>query len=120
MTIIDALGWWYGWGWMHVFDVSRRRLVRLYHVFSVRQMLRTLFAPWKEDRIYGARGLDNMLRAAVMNGVSRLIGFLVRVAFLVAYVMASLALLVLTGIVMVVWPLTPLLIPALIIGGLWL
>lgn len=118
MTIIDAIGWWYGWGWMHILTVAQRRLARLYNVFSVRQMLRTLFAPWKEDRVAGAQGLDQMLRALLMNTVARLIGFGVRVMFLSFYVFLTLGVCLLAILAFLLWPILPALVPGLIITGL--
>lgn len=118
MTIIDAIGWWYGWGWMHILTVARRRLTRLYNVFSVRQMLRTLFAPWKEDRVSGAQGLDQMMRALLMNSVARLIGFCVRVMFLVFYVFLTIGVCVIALAAFVIWPVLPALVPGLIIVSL--
>jgi len=107
MVLFDALSWWYGWGWLHIIEVARRWLARLYATFSVRQMMRTLFAPWKEDRVTGAQGLDGMMKALVMNGVARLIGFTIRVMFILFYAFLSL-LVVIAGLgLFVIWPILP-------------
>jgi hypothetical protein len=120
MIIIDAVSWWYGWGWLHVFEVMKRRLARLYNIFSIRQMLKTLFAPWKEDRVTGAQGLDQMMRALVMNTVARLIGFSVRTMIILFWALISIVMLVVGIVVFVIWPLTPLLIIGLILMGITL
>ncbi|MFO0955092.1 MAG: hypothetical protein U0526_00930 [Candidatus Saccharibacteria bacterium] len=117
MTIIDAVSWWYGWGWLHVLEVLKRRLVRLYNVFSVRQMLRTLFAPWKEDRVSGARGLDQMLRALVMNFVARLVGFSVRLMIVAFWALLSVVMILAGVTLFVAWPLLPALIAGLFVYG---
>lgn len=83
-------------------------LQRLYNVFSVRQMLRTLFAPWKEDRVTGARGLDQMMSALVMNSVARLVGFSVRLIFLTVFSILSLFVVVVGVTTAIVWPIIPL------------
>lgn len=110
MILIDAIGWWYGWGWLHVLEVLRRRLVRVYNLFSVRQMLKTLFAPWKEDRMSGGRGIDQMFRALVMNFVARLVGFFVRTFIVIFWALVSLAMILIGVVVFVAWPLIPVLI----------
>ena len=107
MVLFDAITWWYSWAWLHVLEVTRRRLTRLYNVFSVRQMLRTLFQPWKEDRVTGAQGLDQILRALVMNTVARFIGLCIRLIFLGIYVLSSLFIGATGLVVFVVWPVLP-------------
>ncbi|MCC7543748.1 hypothetical protein IT415_03525 [bacterium] len=108
MVLFDAISWWYSWAWLHVLEVAKIWLKRLYNVFSVRQMVRTLFAPWKEDRVTGAQGLDQMMSALVMNSVARLVGFSVRSIFLLMYAMLS-AFVVLAGLfTAVAWPFIPL------------
>ncbi len=107
MILIDAIAWWYSWGWSHVLNVGRDLLKRLYHTFSVRQMVRTLFAPWKEDRMTGSQGLDSMMRALVMNGVARLIGFFIRSIFLLIYGLATFGVTLGTGLIFVLWPMLP-------------
>ncbi|MEI7819170.1 MAG: hypothetical protein WCI47_03560 [bacterium] len=107
MVLIDALSWWYSWGWFHVYDVMRLWLKKLYSIFSVRQMGRTLFAPWKEDRVDGAQGLDQMMKALLMNSVARLIGFTIRMIFLSFYAFLSLAVLIFGLGLLLVWPILP-------------
>jgi len=108
MVLFDAISWWYSWAWLHVLEVMRMWLRRLYNVFSVRQMLRTLFAPWKEDRVTGARGLDQMMSALVMNSVARLVGFSVRLIFLTMYTISSLFVVTAGVTTAIVWPIIPL------------
>lgn len=117
MIIIDAIGWWYGWGWLHVLEVMKRRLVRIYNIFSIRQMVRTLFAPWKEDRVTGSQGLDQMMRALVMNSVARLVGFSVRMMIIIFWALISSTIFFAGVLLFVVWPLTPVLTIALIVLG---
>lgn len=117
MIIIDVVSWWYGWGWFHVLEVMKRRLVRIFNIFSIRQMLKTLFAPWKEDRVTGSQGLDQMMRALVMNAVARLIGFSVRTMILLFWAVVSIAMLAIGIGVFVIWPLAPFLVVALTVWG---
>lgn len=118
MVLLDAIGWWYGWGWLHLLSTIRQWLSRLASVFSVRQMLRTLLAPWKEDRTQSGQGLDGMMRALVSNGIARLVGFGVRLMFLLFYLLASLGLILGGGLLFLLWPLMPFLPFLLLIYGL--
>lgn len=109
MLITDMLTWWYGPGWLHVIQSAKDSARKLYYSLSVKQMLRTLFAPWKEDRVEGGQGLDQMMQAMVMNLVARLIGFTIRIIFIFAW-LAGTALLILTaGSLVILWPIFPLL-----------
>ena len=70
-------------------------------------MLRTLFAPWKEDRVEGGQGMDQMMRALVMNSVARLIGFCIRMIFIGFWLGITVVLGVSALILMIIWPLMP-------------
>lgn len=115
MLITDMLTWWYGAGWAHVLSSARHALRKLYYSLSVKQMLRTLFAPWKEDHVEGGQGMDQMMRALVMNSVARLIGFFIRMIFIIFWLVTSLVLGLATLALLVIWPLMPAL-PVLALG----
>ncbi len=80
-------------------------------------MLRTLFQPWKEDRVTGAQGLDQMLRALVMNTVARFIGFCIRLIFLSIYLALSVGIGVAGLVIFLVWPIIPISSVILLIIG---
>ncbi len=84
--------------------------------FSVSQLLRTLFQPWRRIITYPGASLDAKMKAWGDNAVSRGIGFVVRFSVLVAALIATVCILIFTAVEIVVWPLLPLLIPGGIIG----
>ena len=117
MLLMDMLTWWYGVGWLHIISTARKNIRQLYYTLSVKQMLGTLFAPWKEDRMEAGRGLDQMMRAMVMNGVARLIGFLIRSIFIFIWLVSIFGILVGFAGLFIAWPLMPIVpIGALIYG----
>jgi hypothetical protein len=117
MLVFQMLSWWYGQGWRRVAVDSQQRLVTVSHIFSVPILLRTLFAPWRRIVTYPGAGLDAKLRALGDNLVSRAVGFSVRIMVLVAAGLI-LGLTASFGIVFVLlWPLLPVAIPALLLKG---
>jgi hypothetical protein len=117
MLAVAFLQWWYGPGWG---DASRRlahRIDETYLWFSVPILLRTMFQPWRRITTPPGTSLEQKLRALVDNLVSRAVGFTVRLlALLVATILISFYGII-GGALLVLWPLIPLLGPALIVAG---
>lgn len=118
MLVADFFIWWYGRGWLSVFASYSRRLREVQSVFSVKQLLQTLFEPWRRIISYPGDSLAEKIRAWGDNVVSRVIGFFVRCIMLMASLVASIATIVLTTFEVVIWPLLPPAVPVLIIWGL--
>jgi hypothetical protein len=87
----------------------------IYKAFSVPILLRTLFAPWKRIVSYPGASLDAKLRAFGDNIVSRAVGFVVRMLVLMTAVVIEFGALVIGSIGIILWPLVPLVIVALIV-----
>ena len=94
------------------------RLTGVAEIFSVGQLLRTLFAPWRRIITYPGASLADKWHAWGDNMVSRVIGFVVRIFVIFAALVTIAAIAVLTAIEIVVWPLLPLAIPGCLIAGL--
>ena len=118
MLVLSFLSWWYGRGWRLVFNSFGPRLRGVVNNFSVRQLLNTLFEPWRRIISYPGASLEDKMRAKVDNLFSRLIGFVVRSGVLVAALITLIIVALLTGIELVIWPLLPLAIPGCLIAGL--
>ena len=110
--------WWYGQGWQEVAGSFKPRLQSVMDSFSVRQLSKTLFAPWRRIITPPGRSLEDKLRAWADNMFSRVIGFFVRLIVLLSALAAIAVVLVLTVIETVVWPLLPLALPGFIVAGL--
>lgn len=86
--------------------------------FSVGLLLRTLFSPWRRIITYPGAGIGAHMRALGDNLVSRFIGFLIRLTVLVTAAISLVALIVFSGLLLVMWPLLPLASVGLFITGL--
>jgi hypothetical protein len=118
MVFTGYFVWWYGAGMQQSLQIAFAVLGRLADFFSLQGLVKTWFAPWKND-VLSARNisLGDQFKLWEMNFVSRVVGFFVRtiiivVALLVLGLTAILALLVLG-----VWIVLPLLIIALPLIG---
>lgn len=118
MLVGDFLTWWYGRGWKAVFDSFGPRIQGVQDMFSVRQLLRTLFEPWRRIISYPGDSFAEKFRAWGDNMVSRAVGFTVRCMMLLASVVTSAAIFAFTVVEMVAWPLLPVVIPLLLLWGL--
>jgi len=86
--------------------------------FSVSQLLRTLFSPWRRIITPPGAGLSAKFRAWGDNIVSRAVGFVVRVLVLLAALVAVLFVGILTLGELIVWPFLPFAVPVLTVKGL--
>jgi hypothetical protein len=84
--------------------------------FSVVQLLKTLFQPWRRIVTYPGASLDAKMKAWGDNAVSRAVGFFVRFSVLVAALVTAVFIVIFTAAEIVVWPLLPLMIPGGLIG----
>jgi hypothetical protein len=118
LLLSDALGyngcmalqivvWWYGAGWRQASRTIFTWLAGIQQMFSVAQISRTLFAPWRRITSYGGRSLDEKLRGAIDDLVSRVVGFFVRIFVLIAALVAMLFVICFGAIITVLWPVLP-------------
>ena len=118
MLVTSFFSWWYGRGWQAVAVSFRPRLRGVLDSFSVRQLLRTLFAPWRRIITYPGASFDARVRAWGDNVFSRAVGFVVRMIVLTAAMAALVVVAALTALELVAWPLLPFAIPGCLIAGL--
>lgn len=117
MLVVSFFSWWYGQGWLGVAKNIGPRLAGIAEVFSVTQLLRTLFAPWRRIITYPGSSLPEKIRAWGDNVFSRAVGFVVRLIVLfVALIIIAFAAFF-SVIELVIWPLLPIAVPALIFMG---
>ena len=118
MLVVAFLQWWYGPGWR---DAAKRMMQHIHTTalsFSIPILLATLFLPWKRIISPPGAGLQGKLRAMVDNLVSRAVGFTMRVLVLMAAGLTVVFYALFGGLLVLLWPLIPLLGPVLIVGGL--
>lgn len=109
MTIQLFFRWWYGPGFGWVWKgLLVDKLHYISEVFSVKEMITTLFAPFRQTYVGKTDGVS-ALQAFVDRTVSRAIGFVVRLLMLFVALIAA-CLVATAGILLcVAWPFIPLL-----------
>jgi hypothetical protein len=118
MLLVAFVQWWYGPGWR---DTANRMLARVrttYLTFSMPILLSTMFAPWKRIVTYPGSNIQARMRAALDNLISRTVGFGVRLCALIAGLVIIGFHLLVGCIMLILWPVLPILGPVLIVGGL--
>lgn len=117
MLIPLFLGWWYGPGWRDAATRLQNRIHATYLTFSVPMLTRTIFAPWRRITTPPGSSLQDHMRAMVDNVVSRAVGSTVRIFTLIAAfaVMGFYGLV--GGLLLLAWPILPLLGPILMVAG---
>lgn len=110
MLFVDLLGWWYlnGWAWAarRLFVVNTERLLRF---FSISDLLKTLFSPFRQDAIDTKQApVGVKLQVFGGNLISRFFGLIIRSTLVVL----GLTLILLNGLAslaaVLLWPLLPL------------
>jgi len=107
--LVDYFYWQYVWAPKIFLQILWNLERALWRFFSVKFMLRTLLAHWHKDAIpYRGGTLSNLALTFIWNQVSRFIGFLIRSAVLLAWLIAEIIFMPLAAtifLVFLVWPL---------------
>lgn len=120
MFISAFLSWWYSKGWQQITSSLNPRLNDVLNTFSVEQLLKTLFSPWRRIITYPGVALSDRFRAWIDNLFSRTVGFFVRLIVLLAALLMAILVTVVTLLEIIVWPLVPIsVIGLLIVGIVW-
>jgi hypothetical protein len=118
MLVASFFSWWYGRGWRQVASSFGSRLDGLANTFSVSQLLRTLFAPWRRIISYPGASLGERFKAWGDNMISRAVGFMVRLIVLFTALIVAAVVIIFSALELILWPLLPIAAPVLIIMGL--
>jgi hypothetical protein len=118
MLIVAFFSWWYGKGWAQVSSSFIPRLESVASVFSVNQLLHTLFAPWRRIITYPGASLEEKFKAWADNILGRTIGMVVRLFVLFAALVVAVLVSFATLIELVLWPILPFGVLAFIILGI--
>lgn len=117
MIVFLCLRWWYNAGWQWVWQsVFIERCQWIMETFSAGDLLRTLFAPFRQTYAGSVKGsLDVQLRAFFDRLISRVIGFIVRSILLFMAAIGLFVVAIIALVFVLLWPLIPLL-PFISIG----
>jgi hypothetical protein len=107
--ILEFWTWWFGVGWSDVASRVTARVAGVWQLFSVGILIRTLFYPWKRIVSPPAKSFDAIMRGMLDNAVSRFVGLWVRLFAIIAALFIT-AFTAIIGVLLVIcWPLLPLL-----------
>ena len=102
--------WWYGTGLTEAYAAAMAAMTRIVYLFSVSQLGKTLFDPWKNDVIRAHNlSLADQLKVWQLNLASRIVGFLVRSLVILAALFVLALLILLSAVILFIWIATPLL-----------
>lgn len=118
MFMAAFFSWWYKNGWLQVIRSYKPRLNEVLAFFSVDQISRTLFAPWRRIISYSSANFEAKIRAWLDNIFSRSVGFVVRLIVLFAALVICTIVFIFTSIEIIIWPLLPPMIIGFLIVGL--
>ena len=110
MLLVDLLGWWYSRGWAWICKtVFVQQGAKILHFFSITDLLKTLFAPFRQDAV-NVKGapIGIRLQALGENIISRILGLMIRLVLVVLGLTLLAANTVFAAAAALVWPLMPL------------
>ena len=117
LTIL-YIKWWYGEGYTRLFKYIRAFYTYVTDLFSVSISIRTLFAPWKRDKIsYEGLTLQQKFQVWTLNMSSRFIGFMIKVVTLAIYLAVIIIVSVFSVFLVLFWPIVPIAGIALVVLG---
>lgn len=121
MIIVEMLGWWYTRGWLWIAQqIYIVELGRVFDFFSIKDLLKTLFAPFRQDVIDTKRApIGIKLQVFGANLISRILGAMIRATLILVGIISAMLLSVLGFLFLIAWPffpIVPLVSVALLIG----
>ena len=108
MAITNFFFWWYTSGWAFFSRRSIERCVHISEYFSIPDLLKTLFRPFRQiSANERGKGLQGALYALLDQVISRFVGFLARTFIILAGLICFILSFSLTITAMIIWPLLP-------------
>jgi hypothetical protein len=118
-ALLDFFAWWYGDNFKRTQKIARYFLIKIWDNFSIGLLLKSLFAPWKQD-VISSRGqpINIVFRIFMMNIFSRFVGFIVRSLVILIGLLISLGIAILAGAGLGIYFVVPFLPMGLFIYGI--
>lgn len=117
MLALAFFSWWYGKGWQTASKKTLEHIQNVGQMFSIGLLIKTLFQPWRRIITYPGAGLNAHFHALIDNSLSRLVGFVVRIVVLFAALVTTILLSLLGLIELIIWPLMPPAVIAVLVLG---
>ena len=116
--LIMIFKWWYGAGWAKAFRNIQSHTLGVGQSFSIPILIKTLFEPWKRIITYPGKSLDDHIKAAIDNLVSRFVGLSVRLIVLLTAGLLTALTAIGYSLLAIIWPLIPVAIVYCIFRGI--
>lgn len=110
--------WHYSRGVKELYNVLENLQRFVFHFFSIKLLLRTLVSPWRrlhED--YDKTDIGNVFSSLLINSIMRIVGAVSRLIIIAVGLSASIALLLLSVLLLFAWLFFPLLVLAILSSG---
>lgn len=118
MLFAEFFTWWYSRGLIELFIRIKRLIEVVWRKLSIPILAKTLFEPWRRIVTESGGSIRDRSRALVDNMVSRFIGFSIRMIVIIAGLVVIILIAILGGLLLLLWPAAPILVPFSFIVGL--
>lgn len=112
MAITEMFLWWYSHGWQSFIAKAHNSLSSITDFFSMSSLVRTLFKPYRQisaETASGTSSLDVKFRMFIDRLISRCVGFVSRLILLLAGTFVIIIGGIVSIILIILWPIIPLL-----------
>jgi len=115
----SGISWHYTVAYKEVLGLCQNFIWFTLHLFSVKDLSKTLFYPWQRlgERYQGGFDISAWFSTFVINTLMRLVGFLVRLFVIIVGLFCTFIVCVLSVVLIVVWTLIPILLVFLLINS---
>ncbi len=122
LVVGEYLWWQYEAGLVLMFEAWMNVHWFLLHFFSVPELIKSLFSPFHRMRERKKRGFDleDIFEVLAINVLMRIVGALVRLVFIGSGLVVQAVAFIIGFFVLCTALLSPIVIPAFFIGGIWL
>ena len=109
MIIAEMLGCWYSRGWIWIAQqVYVVELKRIFEFFSVSDLLKTLFSPFRQDYIDTTKApIGIKLQVFGSNLISRMLGAMIRITLISAGLISATLFIIAGFLFVIAWPFIP-------------
>ncbi len=119
---IKYLQWYFVDGTLNILKKWKVSIVSCFRYFAIFVLIKTFFSPWKRITQSYGRGFDikNYTEAFVMNTMSRIIGAIIRLVFIIIGIVIEIVILIVGFLILIFWIIAPTLFLLGIFGSFYL
>lgn len=103
MLLADYFRWWYTSGLVAFYKWWKDLLGFIIYYFSIKDLFKTLFDPWKRDTVNYGKSLEAIFKNLTDSLISRLMGFTVRIIVILIGLLLEIFILLLSFVSLVIW-----------------